>query len=272
MIKIKNLSFKYQKQDSLFDDLSLNIESGSILGLLGKNGAGKTTILNILSGLIPAKNGELSVNGYLPFQRNPDFLSDVCYVAEDFDIPQVSIGRYIKAFSPFYPNFSLSKINSILKEFELDRSLKLNKISQGQRKKFLIAFVLASNCKLLILDEPTNGLDIPSKSLFRKVLVSSIAEDQLVIISTHQVKDIDTIIDKVLILDNGKILLDKSITEINEKYFFDTVTSIKDTENILYKETAIGGYNVIKPVENSNESSIDMEVFFNAVVNNHIKQ
>jgi len=272
MIKVKNLSFKYQKQDSLFDDFSLNIENGSILGLLGKNGAGKTTLLNILSGLIPAKNGELSVNGFLPSERNPDFLSDVCYVAEDFDIPLISIGSYIKAFSPFYPNFSLSKINSILEEFELNSSLMLNKISQGQRKKFLIAFVLASNCKFLILYEPTNGLDIPSKSLFRKVLVGSITEDQLVIISTHQVKDIDSILDRVLIIDQGKILFDKSITEINEKYFFDTVTGIKETDNIFYKETGIGGYKIIKPVENANESSIDMEVLFNAVVNNYIKQ
>ncbi|HQF49000.1 MAG TPA: ABC transporter ATP-binding protein, partial [Flavobacterium alvei] len=206
MITIQNLTFKYKKQDALFTDLSFEQQNGNIVGLLGKNGAGKSTLLQLISGLLKPQKGELSINGYKPFDRNPNFLADIYMVSEEFSFPSINIEVYIKATAPLYPKFDYGKMNNILKEFELDAKKNLNKLSHGQRKKFLIAFALATNCSLLILDEPTNGLDIPSKSLFRKILVSSVSDEQLVLISTHQVKDIETIIDKIVVLDEGKIV------------------------------------------------------------------
>jgi ABC-2 type transport system ATP-binding protein len=271
MIEIKNLNFTYKKKQSLFDNFSLTLNSGSIVGLLGKNGAGKSTLLNIIAGLIPIQKGSLTVNGFKPFDRNPLFLADVYLVPEEFGFPSVTINRFIKSTSPLYPSFQNEKIDKILAEFELDRTKKLNQLSHGQRKKFLIAFALASNCKILILDEPTNGLDIPSKSQFRKILVGSVTEEQLVIISTHQVKDVDTILDKVVVIDNGAMLFDQEMESINKQYFFEIAPSLQEQANVLYQESCTMGYKLIRPVVDGKESPLDLELLFNAIVNHSIK-
>lgn len=271
MIEVKNLTFQYKKQQPLFDGFNLALSGGSIVGLLGKNGAGKSTLLSLMAGLIPLKNGQLTVNGYEPFKRDPNFLADVCLVPEEFGFPTVTIDKYVKATAPLYPSFDSQKLDKILAEFELDRRKKLNQLSHGQRKKFLIAFTLASNCKLLILDEPTNGLDIPSKSQFRKILVGSISDEQLVIISTHQVKDIDTIIDKVVVVENGSMLFEQDMTTINQNYYFETVSSLNGQVGVLYYESSTMGYRIIRPVEDGNESPLDLELLFNAIVNHSIK-
>lgn len=270
MINIKNLTFQYKKNEPLFNDFSMQIENGHIVGLMGKNGAGKSTLLNLIAGLNEPKHGEIDVNEFIPFQRDPNFLADIYMVPEEFSFPQVSIDRYEKAFSPLYPAFDAEKFEKIIKEFELNRNAQLNRLSHGQRKKFLIAFALASNCKVLILDEPTNGLDIPSKSQFRKILVSSVTDEQLVLISTHQVKDIDSIIDEVLVIDNGTINYHEDIEAITRKLFFDTVPSISGLDTLLYHEPCPLGFKIIIPATGENESSIDMELLFNAIINKRI--
>ncbi len=266
MIQIEQLTFHYRKQHALFSNLSFQQENGSITGLLGKNGAGKSTLLKLMAGLLKPQIGQLAINGYQPFDRHPDFLQDVFMVPEEFSFPPVTIGCYVKATAPLYPNFGQEKMDRILKEFELDPGKNLNRLSHGQRKKFLIAFALATNCRLLILDEPTNGLDIPSKSLFRKILVSSVSDEQLVLISTHQVKDIETIIDKIVMLDEGEIVFNEEMDNISRKWQFQTVASLSGLEEPLYHEKCPGGYRVLLPV-NGEESDIDIELLFNAIVN-----
>jgi ABC-2 type transport system ATP-binding protein len=270
MINIQNLSFHYKKKSPLFNDFSLKVESGRIVGLLGKNGAGKSTLLNLIAGLNEPKQGHIVVNDHTPFKRNPNFLADIYMVPEEFSFPHVTIDCYVKAFSPLYPAFDKRKLADIFEEFELDKSSNLNRLSHGQRKKFLIAFALASNCKVLVFDEPTNGLDIPSKSQFRKILVSSVSDEQLVLISTHQVKDIDTIIDKVVVIENGRIIYQENTDDITQKLYFDTVTSYGEAENALYHERCPMGYRVILPVVDESESSIDLELLFNAIINKNI--
>ncbi|HLP05465.1 MAG TPA: ABC transporter ATP-binding protein [Paludibacter sp.] len=271
MIKIKNLSFHYKKSAPLFSNFGLELENGRIVGLLGKNGAGKSTLLNLVSGLIQPQTGEISVNAFTPFDRKPAFLADVYMVQEEFSFPGVSIGTYVKAFSPLYPSFDHPKLRTILEEFELSTASNLNKLSHGQRKKFLIAFALATNCKMLVLDEPTNGLDIPSKSQFRKILVSSVTDEQLVIISTHQVKDIDTIIDKVVVIDNGKIIYQEDTEDISSKLSFDVVSSLSGLDNVLHAESCPSGHRIIIPANGISESAVDMELLFNAIINQKIK-
>lgn len=267
MIDIQQLTFHYKKQQALFRDLSFQQKNGSITGLLGKNGAGKSTLLKLMAGLLKPQQGQLSINNFKPFDRLPDYLADVFMVPEEFSFPSVSIDCYIKATAPLYPNFETEKMDRILHEFELDRKKNINRMSHGQRKKFLIAFALASNCKLLILDEPTNGLDIPSKSLFRKILVSSVSEEQLVLISTHQVKDIETIIDKIVMLDEGEIVFNEDIIHITQKWQFKTVASLSGIENPVYHEKCPGGYRVLSPAGSEEESDLDIELLFNAIVN-----
>lgn len=265
MIHIQNLTFRYKKQGALFTDLSFQQGNGSIVGLLGKNGAGKSTLLQLISGLLRPQMGELSINGFKPFDRFPDFLADIYMVSEEFSFPSITIGLYIKATAPLYPKFDYEKMNHILQEFELDPKKNLNSLSHGQRKKFLIAFTLSTNCSLLILDEPTNGLDIPSKSLFRKILVSSVSEEQLVLISTHQVKDIETIIDTIVVLDQGKIVYNETVLNISQQWQFKTVASLSGLEKPVYEEKCLGGHRVILPADTIEETEIDIELLFNAI-------
>lgn len=267
MINIEQLTFQYKKQSALFADLSFQQQNGSITGLLGKNGAGKSTLLKLMAGLLKPQQGQLIINNYLPFDRHPGFLSEVFMVPEEFSFPPVTIDCYIKATAPLYPGFDGNKMDKLLLEFELNSKKNLNKLSHGQRKKFLIAFALATNCRLLILDEPTNGLDIPSKSLFRKVLVSSVNEEQLVLISTHQVKDIDTIIDKIVVLDEGAIVFNEEVVAISQKWQFKTVGSLKELPDPLYQEKCPGGYRILYPAREEEETEIDIELLFNAIVN-----
>lgn len=270
MIKIEKLTFHYKKRNPIFNNLSLEFENGRIVGLLGKNGAGKSTLLNLIAGLLEPNKGNIDVNGFVPFGRKPDFLSDIYVVPEEFSFPHINISVYVKAFSVFYPNFDHQKLEAIFQEFELNPESHLNKLSHGQRKKFLIAFALATNCKVLVLDEPTNGLDIPSKSQFRKILVSSVSEEQLVIISTHQVKDIDTIIDKIVVLDEGEIIFSETTEAISQQLNFETVSSLNDLDGILYKEKCPLGYRVVTQAKGQYESSIDLELLFNAIISKSI--
>jgi ABC-2 type transport system ATP-binding protein len=271
MIEIKNLTFHYGKRKKLFNNFSLDLAQGSIVGLLGKNGAGKSTLLKLVAGLLAPQQGEIGVNGYKPFQRDPNFLADIYMIPEEFSLPSITIAGYLKAIMPLYPAFDKEKLNNILTEFELTVGDKLSNLSHGQRKKFLIAFALASNCKLLLLDEPTNGLDIPSKSLFRKILVSSVTDEQLVIISTHQVKDIDTIIDKVVVVEDGVMAFNEDVAGISRKYLFETVTNPDGLNEVLYQEKSPMGYRIIRPVNGDNETSIDLELLFNAIIHKIIK-
>jgi ABC-2 type transport system ATP-binding protein len=265
MIEITNLSFHYGKQKNLFNGLSLSEGVGSIVGLLGKNGAGKSTLLKLITGLLEAPKNSLEVMGDVPFHRNPSLLEEIYYIPEEYDLPSVKISEYVKAHSLFYPRFDHSKLGRILADFELDGNSKLTKLSYGQKKKFLIAFALSTNCKLLVLDEPTNGLDIPSKSIFRKVVASSLNEDQLVIISTHQVKDVENLIDKIIILEQGKVIFHQSLWEVSEKFAFATATNLEATGS-LYHEVAPGGFKVLKPA-NGTPTDVDIELLFNAAIN-----
>nr|WP_294925700.1 ABC transporter ATP-binding protein [uncultured Flavobacterium sp.] len=267
MINIQHLTFQYKKQDALFTDLSFQQGKGSIVGLLGKNGAGKSTLLKLISGLLKPQTGELVIKGFKPFDRLPNFLSDIYMVSEEFSFPSISIAVYLKATAPLYPKFDYEKMNRIIQEFELDPKKNLNGLSHGQRKKFLIAFALSTNCSLLILDEPTNGLDIPSKSLFRKILVSSVSDEQLVLISTHQVKDIETVIDTIVVLDGGNIVYNESVFTISQQLQFKTVSSLSDIESPIYQEKCLGGYRIMMEASQLEETEIDIELLFNAIIN-----
>jgi ABC-2 type transport system ATP-binding protein len=263
MIQIKDMSFAYPRQKDLFSILSMNLATGSITGLLGKNGAGKTSLLKLLAGLLHSQSGMISVFDHTPRKRDVSMLSNIFFVPEEFNFPMITLNEYRKAYAPFYPGFDNELLDSILLEFELQSDRNLQRLSHGQKKKFLIAFALSTRCRLLILDEPTNGLDIPSKVLFRKILAGSLDEEQLVIISTHQVKDVENIIDTIIILDNGKIIFQNTIAEISEKASFITSTS-DDVEGSIYSEPIPGGYRVVIPSGQS-QTEVDIELLFNAV-------
>jgi ABC-2 type transport system ATP-binding protein len=264
MVTINGLQFNYRKKDQpLFQNLDCELLPGSIVGLLGKNGAGKTTLLKLMIGLLRPGEGKVRIMDHEPGERQPSLLQEIYFLPEEFHHPGISINKYVKANSGFYPRFDEGLLRRLISDFELPEGKSLNHLSYGQKKKFLISFALSTKCRLLVLDEPTNGLDIPSKSIFRKVMAGSLDEDQLVIISTHQVRDVENLIERVLILEKGRFIMQKDIYDISSKLHFAT-TSSAEGENILYSEMVPGGYKVITPQTNGH-SSVDIELLFNAI-------
>jgi ABC-2 type transport system ATP-binding protein len=265
MINIKNLQFGYSKKRKLFKDLSLGLEAGHIYGLLGKNGAGKTTLLKVIGGMLFPSKGECDVVGFSPRKREPNFLNDIYYIPEDIFTNDSKIGDFVKSNAPFYPKFDLGNFLSYIKEFEIGYDEKLSSLSYGQKKKAIIAFGLATCCSVLILDEPTNGLDIPSKSQFRRIVASVATEERCIIISTHQVRDLDNLIDTVIILDEGEIAINESVDTITDKLVFKTVAE-ELASTAIYGESALKGFTGVFRNANGDASKLDMEILFNSVL------
>ncbi|MCL2132188.1 MAG: ABC transporter ATP-binding protein [Lentimicrobiaceae bacterium] len=272
MIELKNISFGYKKKKILFNELDLEMSAGHIYGLLGKNGAGKTTLLKITSGLLFAKNGEIKTLGFNPAYRKVEMLRDIYFLGEEMYVPPLSIRDYVRVYAPFYPNFSREQFEDYLQQFEIEsKEDKMQKLSHGQKKKVLICFGLAANTKILLMDEPTNGLDIPSKSMFRKVMASAIDESRLVVISTHQVRDLHSLIDAVVILDNGSILLNHSVEEITNKLVFKIMEDVSHQESVLYSEDTVRGVLAVAENKHKEDSNLDIELLFNAAIVNKEK-
>ena len=268
MIQIKDLSFGYSLDKNLYSGLNLTLESGRIYGLLGKNGAGKSTLLKNMAGLLFCTEGSISVNHFEPHKRQPSFLQSIYFIPEQIYVPALSIKRYVNLYAPFYPQFKEQQFYQFLKELEVEPTGKLTDLSFGQQKKFIIAFGLACNTPVILMDEPTNGLDIPAKSQFRKLMASVLTEDRLFVMSTHQVRDLDNLIDDVVIIDSGDILLKTSIADIADKLVFKTVQNIGELDTILYIETSFNGTTIVKPNTKFEDSKVNLEHLFNAVIAN----
>ena len=265
MIEIKNLDFAYKKTN-VFKSINLTFENGNIYGLLGENGVGKTTLLKLIAGLQKPTAGESQVDGIDAFKRWPETLQKIYFISEDFAIPEGTPINNIKSLGMFYPNYDEKLFFDICKEMEVDPERKFAEMSFGQQKKCLIATALALNTEYLLLDEPTNGLDIPSKTLFRQVITKHATDERTIIISTHQVKDVENLIDPIIILDHDEVLLKASFREISEKLYFDYGME-KDSE-ALYSEMIPGGYVNVTRNPSGEDSKISIEVLFNTVMKN----
>jgi ABC-2 type transport system ATP-binding protein len=266
MMQMNELTFGYSKKHVLFDGLNLNLKKGHIYGLFGVNGAGKTTLLKHMSGVLFPQKGSIEFKGSGFKNRPVELLQDLYIIPETFSLPPISIQSYFKIHAPFYPKTDEQKFYACLKEFDLTDSLKLHQLSYGQQKKFIIAFALSTNVSLILMDEPTNGLDIPSKSQFRKLLAQNIQEESCIVISTHQVRDLSSLIDYIIILDNGKIKFAHSMDEIISHLHFTVLESA--TNDVLFYEEQFGGIKAISRVQSDKEFDVDFELLFNAVINN----
>ena len=265
MIDVKNISFKYKGQKALvFDGFSLQLEENRIYGLLGKNGTGKSTLLYLLSGLLRPTKGLVSCDGIATYKRQPELLRDLFLVTEEFEMPSIRLSEYVKLYRPFYPNFSAEVLNSCLHDFELEGDIHLNELSMGQKKKAYMSFAMATNTKYLLMDEPTNGLDIPSKSQFRKVIAQHMTEDRTVVISTHQVHDVEQMLDHIVMLDQRSVLLNASMQDIQDQYTFEYRTPQQMDDSVLYAEPTLQGNAVIRRRhEGDAETQVNLELLFN---------
>ena len=269
MIQIKDIDFRYPGSKHLvFRDFSLELKENNIYGLLGKNGTGKSTLLYLISGLLRQQQGTVLVDGISAQDRKVEMLKDIFMVPEEFELPNVSLATYVKMNQEFYPNFSQEVLDSCLKDFDLPLSLKLNELSMGQKKKVFMSFALATGTRFLLMDEPTNGLDIPSKSQFRKVIANNMTEDRTLIISTHQVHDVESLLDHIIIMNQSQLLLDASVSDICEKYTFEYRNPQEMDDTVLYAEPTLQGNAAIcKRQEGKQETQMNLELLFNAVIN-----
>ena len=272
MIDVAGLSFSYgRKKSKVLDNFSMSLEKGSVYGLLGKNGTGKSTLLYLMAGLLRPQAGRVLYKGADITKRSPSSLQDMFLVPEEFALPNVSLKQYVKLNAPFYPHFSRELLNACLRDFDMNEDIHLGELSMGQKKKAFMCFALATNTSLLMMDEPSNGLDIPSKSQFRKVIASGMTDEKSVIISTHQVRDIDSLLDHVLIMDGTQLLLNQSVASICERLYFAEQGMNEPTDDALYVQPSLQGNSVILPNTYHEDSKLNLEVLFNATLAERVK-
>ncbi|MDE5595216.1 MAG: ABC transporter ATP-binding protein [Muribaculaceae bacterium] len=265
MLNIQNLSFRYpRRSQAVLDDFSLKIDNGGIYGLLGPNGAGKSTLLYLISGLLTPKTGEVKFNGVNTRLRLPETLNDIFIVPEELTLPALKLDSYVKMNAPFYPRFSYEDLQRHLATFEVGdiARYKLSSLSMGQKKKIFMSFALACNTSLLLMDEPTNGLDIPGKAAFRRFIASSASDDKIIVISTHQVRDIDRILDHVIIMDEHRLLLNESINAITDRLAFLATADKELIARALVAQPGIGGAQIVIENDGSLDTEVNLESLF----------
>lgn len=267
MLKVDNITFSYKRRGApVLDHFSLSLEAGAVYGLLGKNGAGKSTLLYLIAGLLTPASGSVTFEGENTRKRLPSTLGEIFIVPEEFSFPKISLKQYVKATSGFYPNFSEEDLNRHLATFDLNPDLNLGELSMGQKKKAMMCFALACNTKLLLMDEPTNGLDIPGKSAFRRFIAQNMSDERTIIISTHQTRDIDRLIDHVVIMDDSEIILNEPMMSISSRLKFMTTTSPDLIAKALYKQPSIEGTGVVLLNDDDDETEVNLESLFELAI------
>lgn len=269
MVQMEQVRFSYGREE-LFNDVELALEPGNIYGLLGLNGAGKSTLLRLMTGLLFPRSGRIRVLGQDPGRRAPGFLSRVFVLPEDLNVPGVTHREYIASRAPFYPEFDRERMARYLDELEVPGGRKLSQLSHGQQKKFLLSFGLSSGASLLVLDEPTNGLDIPAKGLFRRLVAEAVNEDRTFVVATHQVRDVESLIDALVILHEGKILFNLSVATASASLRTgrEARRPVEDANGLIYLEPAVGGFATVRRIRSAGDHRLDLELLFKAVITN----
>jgi len=263
MLKVKNLTFRYpHKATPVFEGLDMDIRAGGVYGLLGKNGAGKSTLLYLMAGLLTPESGKVELFGVDTRRRRPQTMRDIFIVPEEFDLPPVSLKKYLRLNSQFYPNFSMEDLHRHLQTFGLDADMHLERLSMGQKKKVYMSFALACNTPLLLMDEPTNGLDIPGKASFRSFIASAMNDERAVVVSTHQVRDIQLLLDHVVIIDGSTVLLDASMPDVTSRLSFKIAHSPEQVATALYAQPSVQGMQIVTENTGCDETEVDLEMLF----------
>jgi len=265
MISLDQIGFAYA-QPPLFRNLNWEVPSGAVCGLLGRNGAGKTTLMKIVAGLRFPGTGQIQVLGHQPGRRDPEFLQQVFFLPEVLSLPPVRMDGYVRHVAPFYPGFDHGEYQRVAEEFFIPSNTLLSSMSLGEARKAMLAFAIAAGCRLLLLDEPANGLDIPARKHLRSLLARAMHEERTIIISTHQVHEIEALVDSITILHGGSIVLNQPVNELTNRLFFGKLSDPGDPSQVLYSERAVGGYSVLKERTQEPESALDLEMLFQAAM------
>ena len=274
IMQVERIAFNYgwRQQKSVFSDFSLSLERGKVYGLLGLNGAGKSTLIYLMAGLLTPKSGRVTIDGCNVRDRLPSTLGNLFVVPEEFELPHMSLKEYATLNGALYPRFSYDDLLRNLELFDINPEIKsLSSLSMGQKKKVLMSFAFATHTDLMLMDEPTNGLDIPGKSQFRRLVAREMSDNRTIVISTHQVRDIDRCIEHVVIIDNSKVLLDESVARITSKLQFVENGTATDAQRAIYSQPSVMGYSIVVPNNGGDETEINLETLFNATLGNSDK-
>ena len=274
IMQVERIAFNYgwRQQKSVFSDFSLSLERGKVYGLLGLNGAGKSTLIYLMAGLLTPKSGRVTIDGCNVRDRLPSTLGNLFVVPEEFELPHMSLKEYATLNGALYPRFSYDDLLRNLELFDINPEIKsLSSLSMGQKKKVLMSFAFATHTDLMLMDEPTNGLDIPGKSQFRRLVAREMSDNRTIVISTHQVRDIDRCIEHVVIIDNSKVLLDESVARITSKLQFVENGTATDAQRAIYSQPSVMGYSIVVPNNGGDETEVNLETLFNATLGNSDK-
>lgn len=269
MLKVDNLTFSYSRSAwPVIRDLSLEVKPGRVYGLLGKNGVGKSTLLYLIAGLLTPQNGVVQMDGVNTRRRLPATLADIFIMPEEVLLPAMKLSEYVRINAPFYPDFSHDDLTRHLGTFDIEGDVNLGELSMGQKKKVYMSFALACNTRLVLMDEPTNGLDIPGKEAFRSFVAGGMSDDRAIVISTHQIHDIDRLLDHVVIMDDSKVVFNRGMDEIGERLKFVITDSAEVISNAFISKPSIGGVAVVTANDDGVETDVDMELLFNLATTN----
>lgn len=268
LTEFQRVRFGYDRSHEIISPTSFSIERGQICALLGLNGSGKSTLLKLLAGLCYPVEGRCVIDGVESRDRPLRYLKQLFLVPEEFSLPSLSIAKYADVYAPFYEGFDHELFGRLIGEFGMTSHEVIPRMSYGMRKKMLLAFGFATRVPLLLLDEPTHGLDIPSKKQFRKMLASVCSAEQAVVMATQQVRDLGLLLDRLMIFHKRELLLNASSEEIARRLLFSESREAPSGGDVLYSETAFPGYKVLSLNTAGVSSAVDAELLFNGAIQN----
>lgn len=243
MIDVDNIRYKYgAHKPYVLKNFSMNISEPGVYGLLGPNGAGKSTLLYLITGVLRATQGEVKLMGHDSGKRYAEVLSRVFMVPEEVALPSIKLGRYTALMARLYPQFNQLLLADCLQMFGMDADdIDLGGLSMGQKKKVIISLAIASGTPLLLMDEPTNGLDIQAKAVFRQIIAKYVSEERVLVISTHQVRDLECLLDHIMIMSSQRVLLNTRIYDIQQRLRFEhNVGAAEAADALVTLPTAAG--------------------------------
>lgn len=266
MIQGNAVSFSYHKKGVLHD-CSFSIPQGSVCGILGQNGVGKTTLLKLLSGLLIPDSGSVQVHGYEPKRRRREFYEQIAYVPQNPSTPTILVSTYAEMCGPLYPDFSLDVWKSLVERFRVNKLDSFAELSGGDLRKAWLCFALACRTPVLLLDEPTQGLDISSQETFREVIAEESAEQRTIVLSTHHIREIEHVLDSVVFVsETGSIIHTGRCEDLCNSYHMEEAGSPTHlpTDRLYARRTATGWICLKKgPAQHS--QTIPLEFLFHAL-------
>lgn len=270
-IDIQRLCFNYPKQE-LLTDFTLRLAPGQIHCIIGKKNEGKTSLMKLISGQLFPSSGKLEVTHLLPGKRSVEVLQNIFYLPEEIVLPPVSMETFESIYAPFYPKYNADNFYKYLNDFTIDNHIdSLDTLPEGEKRKFLIAFAIATHTHVLLLDEPTKGMDSAGIQTTGRLLKREINRKKCILIGTERAVDMDEIGENFFLLKNHRITFNQQLIALQEKLFFGTSANKPDTEGLLYYEETRKNFSFMRKREDTDSvTGINCELLFNALADDNL--